>query len=185
MAKTAKLMEIGTKCFYPPHGVVSLTAVEDREFAGTNTEFHVLELVRGGTLLVPSKSMASTSFRPLISAKKAKELQKRMRSKAKSKINPGLDGKERTAKLEGLLKEGDADDYAEILRELMVRAAEGRITLNEQKLMDTARAYFVDEIGSVLKIDANQFLVDVAKALAPPKPEPGTTEDGEEEDEEE
>ncbi len=176
MAKSTKL-EVGSKRFYPPHGVVTLVAVEEREFAGTSEEFHVLELVRGGSLLVPTKAMANTAFRPLITVKKARELQKHMRSKAKAKIEPKLEGKERANKYDTLLKAGDPDDYTEILRELMLRSATGKITLNEQKLMETARVFFVDEVGSILKLNANEFLAEVARAAAAAE---GKAEDAEE-----
>jgi CarD family transcriptional regulator len=166
MAKSKATIEIGSQRFYPPHGVVALMAVEDREFHGNSEEFHVLELLRGGTLLVPTKALSRAGFRPLVSANKAKELVKRMKSKAKL-APPPLDTKERSILYAEQLKAGDADEYTAILRDLLIRGHTAKITSGEEKLLEIARTYFVDEVGSVLKLDAVKLLADVQAAATP------------------
>ncbi len=151
-------LKVGDRRFYPPHGVVTLVAVEKREFSGTTGEYYVLECQRGGTILLPT---IGAGFRELISATEAKSLQKKVKSKATPKIDESLDVKARVATYAERLKEGKARDYTAILHEMIYRAREGKLSASEQKLLDTASTYFVEEVATVLKIASDTIRDDL------------------------
>jgi CarD family transcriptional regulator len=154
-------MKIGDHRFYPPHGVVTLVAVEERDLAGIKDEFHVLEVARGGTVLLPSKTVKDEEMRALVSASKAKDLLKRVKSKAKRKAPADLGGKALANHYDAQLKSGDAAAYTEVLRDLMMRGATQKISATEQDLMQRARSYFVTELATVLKVDQQKIQTDL------------------------
>jgi CarD family transcriptional regulator len=159
-------MKIGDHRFYPPHGVVTLVAVEERDLAGIKAEFHVLEVARGGTVLLPSKTVKDEEMRTLVSASKAKDLLKRVKSKAKSKAPADLGGKALANHFDTQLKSGDAVAYTEVLRDLMIRGATQKISATEQDLMQRARSYFVTELATVLKVDQQKLNADLDSLFA-------------------
>lgn len=151
-------LKINDRRFYAPHGVVTLVAVEERDFDGTKSEYYVLERQRGGTILLPT---IGSDFRDLITASEAKSLQKKVKSKAKPKIDESVDVKARVAAHTERLKEGKASDYTAILHEMLYRAREGKLSAGEQKLLDTASSYFVEEVALVLKIATDKIRDDL------------------------
>lgn len=166
MAKNTKTIKVGDLRFYAPHGVVRLVAVEEREFGGSRGQFYVLELVRGGTVLLPCKAMPDSTLRLLIAPDKAKELLKKMKSKAKPKGVAATNGKAGARACGEELRSGDADKYTEILHGLMHRKATDKITSSDQKSLELARAYFVDEVGAVLKTPADKLQAEIDELFA-------------------
>ena len=67
--------------FYPLHGVAEVVAVESRDFGDQHQDFYVLELDRGGKLLLPTSNLAQAAVRGLVSPTKARELLKKIKSK--------------------------------------------------------------------------------------------------------
>ncbi len=165
MVDKNKQMKIGGQCFYPSHGVLTLVAVEVREFHGKKEEFQVLELSGGGTLLIPSLTMKNNALRPLISAAKAKELLKTIKSKTRPKLDESMDIKARLILYKDKLKEGNADDYTTIFHDLAYRSRALKITTSEERLLDTARSYFVHEVSAVLKMTPEKVLEAVSEAI--------------------
>lgn len=159
-------MKIGDHRFYPPHGVVTLVAVEERDLGGIKDEFHILEVARGGTVLLPSKTVKDEEMRALVTASKAKDLLKRVKSKAKRKAPSDLGGKALANHYDTALKSGDASAYTEVLRDLMIRGATQKISATEQELMQRARSYFVTELAMVLKTDQQTIQADLDAVYA-------------------
>jgi CarD family transcriptional regulator len=154
----------GETIFYPAHGVAKVLAVEEREFGGQKQEFYVLELARGGKSLVPTRNIDQMGLRPLVSQKQAKVLLKRF--KEKPELDNGKSWKDRASRYAEGLKTGSPEIYTKIFQELAFRAKVDKLSTTETKMLETARSYFVGEVGEVLEMTADNIDAFVSESVA-------------------
>ena len=157
-------LDVGERVFCPPHGVAKVISIEDRSFGGPAQEFYVLELTRGGHLLVPTNNLGNSGMRPLVSANKAKQLLRKAKTKPRAKKKV-LGWKERASLYNDGLRSGSSERYTEVLQELMYRAKADKLSTSEQTLLDRARSYFITEVGAVLDVAAERLEKDLATAV--------------------
>lgn len=172
----------GDTIFYPAHGVAKVLGVEERQFGEFTEEFFILELNRGGRSLVPTKNIDQAGLRALISARRAKELIKSMRDQPT--IDKSKSWKDRASKYSEGLKTGDPVEYTKILQELMFRARADKLSTTETKMLETARSYFLAEVGDVLDISPEKLEAQLVEAIATLLPDvaPASGLDDEDED---
>lgn len=146
---SAPILQIGARVFYPPHGVASVVAVEERELEpGSDSQsFYVLALTRGRVLL-PVDNGAPDGLRELVSASKARELLERVKTRPSSK--PAPSPRARAAAYADLLRDGSPDGYTEVLRALLFRSRDGKLSANDRRVLEVARGYFVSEVSAAL-----------------------------------
>lgn len=161
----------GDTIFYPAHGVAKVAGVEVREFGTFKEEFFVLELSRGGRSLVPTKNAEQAGLRPLVSQRKAKELLKSM--KDQPIIDKTKSWKDRASKYSEGLKTGAPESYSKILQELMFRARADKLSTTETKMLETARSYFVAEVGEVLDMSMERIDKELSECIAALLPDVG------------
>ena len=152
-ARVAPLV-VGSHVFFPGHGVASVARIENRKFGQEQQEFYVLDLARGGTLLLPTAKAAQAGVRALVSATAARKLMKQ------ATTEPEVDRtrwKERIALYSDALRTGTAERYTEILRQLLFRSRSDSLSATERQQLETAREYFVGEIGAVLQRSPEQL----------------------------
>jgi len=157
-------VKVGDFVFYPAHGVAEVAGIEDREIAGQQHSFYVLEILSGGRSLVPTENIESAGIRKLVSQNKAKNLLKKM------KTTPTLDNtktwKERAADYADGLKTGACDRYTDILLELMHRAKLDKLSATEQRHLEVARNYFLGELSTVLKTSPDKLELSIAASVS-------------------
>lgn len=157
-----------------------MLGVEEREFAGQSQKYYILELTRGGKSLVPITHLEHTGLRPLISANKARNLLKSM--KEPLELDSSKSWKDRASKYNEGLKSGCADTYAAILQELMYRAKADKLSTTETKMLETARSYFISEVGQVLDMPVEKIDKTLCDAIAAIVPEDAIPKFGDDED---
>jgi len=155
-------LSVGAHVFHPAHGVAEVAGIEHRTVGASRATFYVLELAAGGKLLLPTDNTKLSALRMLISASHARRLLKLVATEPDADTTPW---RERSAGYADALKEGDADGYTEILRQLLFRSATSTLNMTERRQLDTARAHFVSEVSIVLGRRADQ----VARQLAGPR----------------
>ena len=153
-----RTLTVGSLVFYPAHGVASVTGKEEREFAGgVKQDFYVLELERGGTLLLPASKVERAGVRDLVSANKARELVKKLKTVPETEIKlDHASRKRRDGLYSEALRSGSADRYTEVLQELLFRLRSDKLSNSEQRTFDVARSYFVGEVGAALELSPEQ-----------------------------
>lgn len=161
-------LEIGSQVFYAGHGVAEVADTEEHDFGGNKQQFYVIELVQSGRLLLPVANAESAEIRPLISAKEAKKM---LELATEPLDDPDTGGRrERVARYTSELRTGEPEQYTEVYRQLLHRAARGDVSMTEQRLLDSAQAYFCDEVGTVLGRDparlAEELLATAEKIAA-------------------
>lgn len=161
---------VGSRVFYPSHGVGLVVGMEEREFGQEKQVFYVLELDRGVKVLLPRSKIEKAGVRDLVSAIKARELMETVRAEPKVKVEVKTDHaarKERAATYADALRSGSPDRYTQILQELLYRSRTERLSPSEQQTLETARGYFIGEIGAALKRSPERVEADLRPDAAP------------------
>ncbi len=166
--KVAKLqtLTVGSRVFYPGHGVASVTGTEEREFGGGKQVFYVLELEldRGVKLMLPVGKVEQAGVRPLVSAQKARELMKLVKD-AIAPVDLKSDPASRKLRATGYaeaLRSGSAERYTEILGELLSRSRASKLSAGEQQSLTLALAMFVGEMSAALDLRPDEVKADLA-----------------------
>jgi fatty acid desaturase/RNA polymerase-interacting CarD/CdnL/TRCF family regulator len=153
-------LTVGSRVFYPGHGVASVTGTEQREFGDGTQMFYVLELEhdRPVKLLLPVDKVAQAGVRALVTAAKARELMKVVVVEpmpAVIKTDPAS-RKQRSTSYSEALRSGSADRYTEVLRELLFRFRSGKLSATEQQTLHQAVGVFVAEMSAALDRPADE-----------------------------
>lgn len=146
------VLKIGARLFYPPHGVVRVLGVEEREIADGAQSFYVLALQRGQVLLPVDKALPD-GVRKLVSPTKARALLKLVALRP----DPDVGEKPSAESCADMLQRGAPDDYTELLRTLLHRTSGSRLSANERRVLRAARNYFINEISVVLDRPATEI----------------------------
>jgi len=155
---------VGSRVFYPSHGVASVTGVEERTLGEGKQLFYVLEVGRVAKLLLPIGKVVPARLRHIVSAAKARELLQRVKVPPAPRAEAATDHaarKGRALAYAEALKSGSADRYTEVLNELLYRSLADKLSATEQQTLDTARGYFVGEIGAALKLTPAEVAADL------------------------
>jgi CarD family transcriptional regulator len=165
-------LKAGDTIFYPAHGVAKVRGIEELTFGDHKQKFYVLELRRGGRSMVPVDNIEHAGLRPLVSERQAKSLIKSLKNQ------PIIDNrktwKDRASQYAAGLKTGEPESYTAILQELMYRARADKLSTTETKMLETARSYFVAEVGEVLDLspdDLDRELNAAIRELLPDIPD--------------
>jgi CarD family transcriptional regulator len=153
-------LTVGSRVFYPGHGVALVTGTEEREFGDGTQMFYVLELEhdRPVKLMLPVDKVTQAGVRALVSAAKARELMKVVvvePQPAVIKTDPAS-RKQRSTSYSEALRSGSADRYTEVLRELLFRFRSGKLSATEQQTLHQAVGVFVAEMSAALDRPADE-----------------------------
>ncbi|HEU5058754.1 MAG TPA: fatty acid desaturase [Kofleriaceae bacterium] len=147
-------LTLGSRVFYPGHGVVSVVGREERAFGGDVQVFYVLALLsdRAATVMLPIDKLGQAGIRPLVSATKARAL---MRAVAEApeladiKSDPAS-RKHRASGYSEALRSGSADRYTQTVRELLARFRAGKLSPSDHQTLNQALSMFVGEVSAAL-----------------------------------
>lgn len=147
--RDARNLGIGSHVFLPGHGVAEVRAIEEHAFGDTPQRFYVMAFTHGGKLMLPVDNVDKAGVRDLVTADKAREMLDTVRSPPEAEANTYW--KTRALTYADGLKSGDADRYTEILQQLLARARSSTLSASDSRMLQTARAYFLAEISTVLE----------------------------------
>lgn len=147
-------LTVGSRVFYPGHGVVSVVAIEERAFGGDVQVYYILALAsdRGATVLLPIDKVGQAGVRALVSASKARALMRAV-AEAPPAVEVKSDAASRKHRATGYteaLRSGSADRYTQAVRELLARFRAGKLSPSEQQTLNQALAMFIGEVSAAL-----------------------------------
>jgi RNA polymerase-interacting CarD/CdnL/TRCF family regulator len=147
-------LTVGSRVFYPGHGVSRVVCREDREFGGATQSYYVLELEgdRHARLMVPVGRVMDAGIRALVSASKARELIKSIGDAAEPgerKTDPAS-RKVRATGYNEALRSGSPDRYTNTVRELLARFRSGKLSPAEQLSLNQALGMLLGEVSAAL-----------------------------------
>jgi fatty acid desaturase/RNA polymerase-interacting CarD/CdnL/TRCF family regulator len=165
MPRTLQKLTVGSRVFYPGHGVVSVKSIEERAFGGAMQCYYLLELELdpSAKLMVPVDKVSQAGLRAIISPSKARALMKAVAEEAELpelKSDPGS-RKQRATGYGEALRSGSADRYTATLRELLTRLRSSKLSAGEQQVLQQALAMFVDEMSAALDRPRDEVKADL------------------------
>ena len=162
-------MNIGDKMFYPMHGAVEITGIEQGESDGVTSFYYVFHLPIGNMkLMLPVDKAQEVGLRQLISPAQVEEVVEVL----KSETDPiqGSWNKRYHTNLERL-KTGDILDAAAIARNLSRQNSKKKISSGERRLLDLSRQILITELVYVCNKSPEEITAWVDELIGVPPPD--------------
>lgn len=144
--KPGGLLEAGTRCVHPQHGVVEVVGVVERDVGGSKTPFYELKLVASdGKILVPVAAAERAGLRPVMSEAEADSILEFMKTR-----RPGPDARpfQKRMRIYGeMIRSGDRQAIAEVLRDMHRNSVSKDLSFGERKLLTQAQTMLVTELA--------------------------------------
>ena len=151
---------------YPHHGAAEIIRLEQREFAGSQTDYLVLKMIHGDmTVSVPTEKAEDVGMRWPICAEDVEDLFKVL---ARRDVREPANWSRRYKNHQEKLKSGDVYQVAEVVRNLARREMAKGLSAGEKNLYKTARRVLVSELSFALEVAEDEVSVDVDEVLAHP-----------------
>lgn len=148
MAKRAKF-KVGDSVFYPSAGVGVIEAVEEIYLGGTMQCCYVIRVPETHMVVkVPVERAEKSGIRPLLDARKLKELFKILGSRSRKRVTGG-NWTERCKEIERKINSGSFVELGEVVRDLMRWKKRSGLSFEESLLLETASGYLAREVALV------------------------------------
>src|SRR6266566_730947 len=148
MAKRPRF-KVGDTVFYPSAGVGVIEAVEEIYLAGAVQSCYVIRIPETHMVVkVPVDRAEKSGIRPLLNAKKLKELFKILGARSRRRVTGG-NWTERCKEIERKINSGSYLELGEVVRDLMRWKKRSGLSFEESLLLETASGYLAREIAAV------------------------------------
>jgi len=148
MAKRPKF-KVGQTVFYPSAGVGVIEAVEEIYLAGAMQCCYVIRVPETHMVVkVPVERAEKSGVRPLLDARKLKELFKILGARSRKRVTGG-NWTERCKVIERKINSGSYVELGEVVRDLMRWKKRSGLSFEESLLLETASGYLAREIAAV------------------------------------
>lgn len=152
MAKKHKF-KVGDTVFYPSAGVGVVEAVEELYLAGAMQCCYVIRVPETHMVVkVPVERAEKCGIRPLLDARKLKELFKILGARSRKRVTGG-NWTERCKQIERKINSGSFIELGEVVRDLMRWKKRSGLSFEESLLLETASGYLAREIAAVQGIN--------------------------------
>ncbi len=152
MAKRPRF-KVGDTVFYPSAGVGVIEAVEEIYLAGAMQICYVIHVPETHMVVkVPMGRAEKSGIRPLLDAKKLKELFKILGARSRRRVTGG-NWTERCKEIERKINSGSYVELGEVVRDLMRWKKRSGLSFEESLLLETASGYLAREIAAVQGIN--------------------------------
>lgn len=139
--------KVGDKAAYPGQGVIEVTAIEERDIAGTRQTCYILRAIGGikRTIILPVETAETSGLRPLLSEQEVCEIFEIFRDRTYSFSNEAWHRNFKNLKFK--LATGSAYDVAEVLRDFYRKKNAKGLSIAEQLEFDRARKLIIQELA--------------------------------------
>ncbi len=152
MAKRARF-KVGDTVFYPSAGFGIIEAVEEIYLAGAVQSCYVIRIPETQMIVkVPLERAEKSGIRPLLDAKKLKDLFKILGAKSRRRVTGG-NWTERCKVIERKINSGSYLELGEVVRDLMRWKKRAGLSFEESLLLETASGYLTREVAAVQGIE--------------------------------
>ena len=148
MAKRPRF-KVGDTVFYPSAGVGAIESIEEIYLAGSMQECYVVRVPETHMVVkVPVERAEKCGIRPLLDARKLKELFRVLAAKSRRRVTGG-NWTERCKELERKINSGSHVELGEVVRDLIRWKKHSGLSFEESLLLETASGYLAREIAAV------------------------------------
>ena len=148
MAKRHRF-KVGSTVFYPSAGVGVIEAVEEIYLAGAVQSCYVIRIPETQMVVkVPTERAEKSGVRPLLDARKLKELFRVLGAKSRKRVTGG-NWTERCKVIERKINSGSYLELGEVVRDLIRWKKRSGLSFEESLLLETASGYLAREIAAM------------------------------------
>ncbi|TFZ41787.1 CarD family transcriptional regulator [Soehngenia longivitae] len=156
------MFKIGDKIVYPMHGAGVIEDLEIKEVLGERREYYILRMPIGDMkVMVPVENIEEVGVRDIITKEEIKDVFEILEDK-KSKMPDNWNRRYRSNL--DLIKTGDINQIAEVVRNLSLLDKEKGLSTGERKMLNDAKKILYSELvlASNLSVAEIEKLVDQA-----------------------
>lgn len=155
------LFQIGDKIVYPMHGAGIIEAIEEKEILGTTRQYCVIRIIsKDMQVMLPMDQLQNSGIRYIVDKGTLDDILLEFQNGAS---DPSLSWKQRYTMNMEKMKNGNLQDSAEVVRDLLRRNKERALNASEKQMLDNARKMMISEVALVQNVSehqATEFLQD-------------------------
>jgi len=144
------IFKIGDNAVYPPHGVVVVRGIQEKDLGGRKKYFYILQLLESGSpILIPTDKVKDVGLRSIIAPKDVSKIYKIL--KEKEGVVDNQTWNRRYREYMEKIKTGSIYEIAEVLRDLYRLKMDKDLSFGERKMLDTAKSLLIKELSLAQK----------------------------------
>jgi len=162
------MFKVGKKAVYPAHGVVQVTAIEEKEIYGTKRDFYILQVLDSDvTVMVPTDNAETVGLISVISKSQITRIYKILKNKSKNsdQLNGHQSWNKRYREYSDKLKSGDIFEVANVLKDINLLQNDKDLSFGEKRIMDSALSLLVKEISIAKNLKEESVTKEIDKIL--------------------
>jgi CarD family transcriptional regulator len=150
---------------HPSHGVGEVTAVEQRDIAGTRGEFYILRILDNGMkVMVPVSAATQVGLRSVMNDGDANDILSTMRAKEVAvDVQPWS---RRFRVYTEMIKSGSPTEIAKVLRDMNRLKFDKDLSFGERRLLDQARSLLLKELALAKKTTEAEMAEEIRKIFS-------------------
>ena len=155
------LFQIGDKIVYPMNGAGVIEAIEEKEILGTTRQYCVIRIIsKDMQVMLPMDQLKKSGIRYIVDRGTLDDILLEFQN---GESDPSLSWKQRYTMNMEKMKNGNLQDSAEVVRDLLRRNKERALNASEKQMLDNARKMMISEVALVQNVSehqATEFLQD-------------------------
>ena len=156
--------KIGDKVVYPNHGVGIIEDITCHNISGSDKTFYCLKiLATESTVMVPVDNTGMVGLRKVLSRKNFNRVLDLLKGQ---KVDILDDWKGRYQINSELMRSGEIDKVAEVLRGLTYLSHQKSLSYRERKMLDKAKFLIVSELAEATNLPLTKIEDQINKAMA-------------------
>lgn len=157
--------KVGENVVHPQHGLGSIKEIRETEILGEKTTVYLIA-TRKMELQIPVERARTLGIRRVASAEQADTMLKILRSPAKSEPFTASEGWiERYEELKQRIRNGEAEDLAEVVRDLDKNSKVYELNIREREILTQAKELLIQELTMALGLSKSKVAERVDDAL--------------------
>lgn len=157
--------KVGENVVHPQHGLGFIKDIRETEILGEKTTVYLIA-TRKMELQIPVERARTLGIRRVASAEQADTMLKILRSPAKSEPFTASEGWiERYEELKQRIRNGEAEDLAEVVRDLDKNSKVYELNIREREILTQAKELLIQELTVALGLSKSKVIERVDDAL--------------------
>ena len=148
------LFQIGDKIVYPMNGAGVIEAIEEKEILGTTRQYCVIRIIsKDMQVMLPMDQLQKSGIRYIVDKGTLNDILLEFQN---GESDPSLSWKQRYTMNMEKMKNGNLQDSAEVVRDLLRRNKERALNASEKQMLDNARKMMISEVALVQDVSEHQ-----------------------------
>jgi len=157
--------EIGEHVVHPQHGLGTVKDIRETSVLGENVKVYVIE-TKKMELQIPLDKARSLGIRRVVTAERAEAILRILRAPAQEEPFTSSEGWfQRYEQLKARIRDGQAEDLAEIVRDLDKNSKIYELNIKEREILTHAKDLAIQELTLALGLPKTKVIEKVEDAL--------------------